>query len=70
MAEIIPFRAILQERRRQREQEYLHSCVEVIEKSLRVQIEAFARAPADERPARARKIRKLGELLEYATSLL
>jgi hypothetical protein len=70
MAEIIHLRAILQARRRQREQEYLQRCVEAIEQSLQHQVEEFSHAPADEWPVRASKIRKLGELLEYATSLL
>jgi hypothetical protein len=70
MAEIIHLRAILQARRRQREQEYLHRCVEAIEQSLQCQVEEFSQAPAEEWPIRASKIRKLGELLEYATSLL
>ena len=70
MAEIIHLRAILQERRRQREQEHLHRCVVVIEQSLKSQIEEFPHAPEDEWPVRASKIRKLSELLEYATGLL
>src|SRR5262245_58048892 len=69
MAEIIHLRAILQARRRQREQEYLQRCVEAIEHSLRHQVEEFSHAPAAEWAIRASKIRKLGELLEYATSL-
>jgi len=70
MAEIIHLRAILQARRRQREQEYLSRCIEMIEQSLHLQLEEFARAPENEWPVRAGKIRKLGELLEYATGLL
>jgi len=70
MAEIIHLHNILQARRRQREQEYWHFCIEAIEKSLKNQIEEFIHAPAEEWTVRASKIRKLGELLEYATSLL
>ncbi len=70
MAEVIHLRAILQARRRQREQEYLHRCVEAIEHSLQHQIEEFAQAPENEWSVRASKIRKLGELLEYTTALL
>jgi hypothetical protein len=70
MAEIIHFRTILQARRRQREQEYLSRCVELLNTSLRLQIEELHNAPTDEWLVRARKIRKLGELLEYTTSLL
>ena len=70
MAEIIHLRSILQARRRQREQEYLYRCVEAIEHTLHRQVEEFSHAPAEEWPGRASKIRKLGELLEYATGLL
>lgn len=70
MAEIIHLRAIRQARQRQREQEYLSRCIEMIEQSLQVQIEEFAHAPEHEWSVRAGKIRKLGELLEYATGLL
>jgi hypothetical protein len=70
MAEIIHFRTILQARRRQREQEYLCRCVELINESLQHQIEEMQDAPPDEWSTRARKIRKLGELLEYTTALL
>lgn len=70
MAEIIHLHNVLQARRRQREQEYLHCCVEAIEKSLKTQVEEFAHAPTEEWTVRASKIRKLGELLEYTTSLL
>ena len=70
MAEIIHLRDALQARRRQREQEHLYRCVEVIEESLKIQVEEFARAPANEWPIRAGKIRKLSEVLEYTTGLL
>jgi len=70
MAEIIHLRAILQARHRQREQEYLLRCVGAIEHSLQHRLEEFSRAPEDEWPVRASKIRKLGELLEYTTALL
>ena len=70
MAEIISLHTVLQARRRQREQECLHSCVKAIEQSLRIHLEEFAAAPSEEKAARASKIRKLGELLEYATHLV
>jgi len=70
MAEIIPLQSILQARRRQRERAYLHTCVEAIEQSLKVHLEEFTAAPTEEKAARASKIRKLGELLEYAAHLL
>ena len=70
MAEIIPLQSILQARQRQREQVYLQTCVETIEQSLKVHLEEFAAAPSEEKAVRASKIRKLGELLEYATHLL
>lgn len=70
MAEIIRFDDIIQGRRRQREQAHLHACIAAIEQSLQIHLEDFAQSPAEEWAVRARKIRKLGELLEYATSLL
>jgi hypothetical protein len=70
MAEIISFGTIVQARRRQREQEHLHRCVEIIEQSLRFHVEEFSHAPAAEWAERAGKIRKLSELLEYTTGLL
>lgn len=45
-------------------------CVEIIRASLHYHLEALQEAPPDEWSVRARKIRKLGELLEYTTSLL
>jgi hypothetical protein len=70
MAEIIPLQSILQARRRQREQVCLQTCVEAIEHSLKIHLEEFTASPTEEKAARASKIRKLGELLEYATHLL
>ena len=70
MAEIIRLNDIIQVRRRQQEQAHLHACVTAIEQSLQLHLEDFAHAPAEEWAVRAGKIRKLGELLEYATSLL
>jgi len=70
MAEIIRFDDIIQGRRRQREHAHLHACITAIEQSLQLHLEDFAQAPTAELAVRAGKIRKLGELLEYATSLL
>ena len=70
MAEVIHLKTILRARRRQREQEYLHRCVEVIEQSLQTQLDEFHVAPEEEWSIRATKIRKLSDLLEYTTSLL
>ena len=70
MAEIIPLQRILQARRRQREQSCVRTCVEAIEHSLKIHLEEFTSAPAEEKAVRASKIRKLGELLEYAAQHL
>ena len=70
MAEIVHIKDILQARRRQREQEHLCRCVELIEESLKVHLTEFESAPIEEWQLRAEKIRKLGELLEYATNHL
>jgi hypothetical protein len=70
MAEIISLQSILQARRRQREQHCLHVSIEAIEESLRIQLHEFSSAPTEEKVIRASKIRKLGELLEYASHLI
>jgi hypothetical protein len=70
MAEVIHIRQILEARRRRQEEDCLGRCVELIRRSLGRQVAEFGSAPAVERPVRAARIRKLGELLEYATSLL
>ncbi|MCE2484857.1 MAG: hypothetical protein J4F42_05055 [Desulfurellaceae bacterium] len=70
MAEIISIRSLRQARRRHQEQVVLGSCLALIEQSLHNQLDEFASAPEEERPVRASKIRKLGELLEYTTGLL
>lgn len=44
--------------------------MEIVEYSLRHHVDALARAPQDEWPVRATKIRRLGELLEYTTHLV
>lgn len=70
MAEVIHFNAALQARRKQREQEYLHRCVEIFSQSLQAHLAELARAPEEEWGVRAGKIRKLSELLEYTTGLM
>jgi hypothetical protein len=70
MAEVIHLQSILQARRKQREQEHIHRCVEILGQSLGVHIAELAQAPEAEWMVRASKIRKLSELLEYATGLL
>lgn len=70
MAEVIHLRAVRQARRKQREQEHLHLCVEILGHSLQAQLAELAHAPEQEWAMRAGKIRKLSELLEYATGLL
>ena len=70
MAEVIHLRAARQARRRQREQEQIHLCVEILGQSLQAHIVELSSAPEEEWAVRASKIRKLSELLEYATGLL
>ncbi|MGE0826928.1 MAG: hypothetical protein AB7G75_08180 [Candidatus Binatia bacterium] len=69
MAEIISLQNVIQARRRQQEQDTLRTCIAVIEHSLKVHIEEFPQAPEQEWTIRAKRIRQLGELLEYATQL-
>lgn len=70
MAEVISLRAVLQARRQRQAHEDLCRCVEIIRASLQSHLEQLHAAPPEEWAVRARKIRKLGELLEYTTSLL
>lgn len=70
MAQIIELRRQRAIRRRERQQVAVARCVEILEYSLRHHVDALARAPRDEWPARATKIRQLGELLEYSTHLM
>jgi len=70
MAEVIHLRAARQARRRQREQEQIHLCVEILGQSLQAHLAELSHAPEEEWTVRASKIRKLSELLEYATGLL
>ena len=70
MAEVIHLQSVLRARRKQREQEHIHRCVEILGQSLRVHLAELAHAPEAEWMVRAGKIRKLSELLEYATGLL
>ncbi len=66
MAEVIRFADVVRVRRHARQREIVRQCVDLIELNLRVAVEAFAAAPWAERPLHARRIRLLGELLEYA----
>lgn len=70
MAEVIHFHDALRARRKQREQEHIHRCVGLIGQSLQLQLTELHQAPEAEWGVRAGKIRKLSELLEYATGLL
>jgi hypothetical protein len=70
MAVVIPFQDIVRARRRDQERACTEQCVEIIEASLRLALEAFDSAPAHDRPVYARRIRHLGALLEYAVDTL
>jgi hypothetical protein len=70
MAEVIHLQAVLHARRKQREQEHIHRCVEILGQSLQLHLAELTRAPEEEWLVRTGKIRKLSELLEYTTSLL
>lgn len=70
MAEVIHLHAVLRARRKQREQEHIHRCVEIIGQSLQMYLAELSQAPEEEWVVRASKIRKLSELLEYTTGLL
>jgi hypothetical protein len=70
MAEVIHLQSLLRARRKQREQEHIHRCVEILGQSLQARLAELAHAPEEEWVLRASKIRKLSEVLEYATGLL
>jgi hypothetical protein len=66
MAEIIAFADIVAARRRAYSQACTQACIDLIEVNLRLALEHFVAADLAERPLRARRIRVLSELLEYA----
>jgi hypothetical protein len=70
MAEVIHLQDVLRARRKQQEQSHTHRCVEILGQSLQTHLAELSQAPEEEWPVRASKIRKLSELLEYATGLL
>ena len=70
MGEIIPVVDRIQARRRRHQEACAQRCVEIIELNLRLALDAFDTAPPHERPHYARRIRVLGELLEYSVRVL
>jgi hypothetical protein len=70
VAVVVPFEDIVQAHRRRQAHLYGQRCIELIELNLRLALEQFERAPADERPVFARRIRQLGALLEYAVEVV
>jgi transcription elongation GreA/GreB family factor len=66
MAEIIPFRDIVHARRRDQQRALTRQCIALLEANLQLAVAAFTAAPQEERAHCARRIRILGELLEYA----
>ena len=69
MAEIIPFADLVRARRRDRERESAHRCVELLELNLRFALERFVTASTNDQPVWARRLRVLSELLEYAVHI-
>lgn len=70
MAVVIPFQDIVRTRRRQRERAYTERCIEIIESTLHLTLYMLDTAAPQERAVYARRIRQLGELLEYAVHTL
>ena len=66
MAEVISFQDIVRSRRRRRQHDLTQQCVRLLELNLRLAVELYEAAPQAERVVRARHIRQLSELLEYA----
>ena len=65
-AQVVPFADLVHARQRRRQRALAQQCVDLIELNLRLAVERFAAAPVPERPVYARRIRVLGEPLEYA----
>lgn len=70
MADVISFAEVVRVRRRERERAAIDACIQILEANLHYALHLFASAPPEERELRARQIRQLGELLEYATRAL
>lgn len=70
MAVVVPFQDIVRARRRERERACTERCIDIIEASLRVTLDQFDAAPAEERPVYARRMRQLSALLEYTVQVL
>jgi hypothetical protein len=70
MADVVSFAEVVRERRRARERATTEACVAILEANLHYALHLFATAAEHERGVRARQIRQLGELLEYATRAL
>jgi hypothetical protein len=69
MAEIIPFADLVRARRRERDRETARQCLQLIELNLRLAVDQFGVARSSDRAIWARRIRVLGELLDYALHL-
>ncbi len=70
MAQVVPFQDIVRARRREQERLVAERCVEIIELNIRLSLELFDAALPREREVYARRVRHLGELLEYAVRCL
>ncbi len=70
MAVVISFQDIVRARRRQQERAYTERCIEIIESTLHLALQMLDTAAPEDRPVYARRIRQLGELLEYAVRAL
>ncbi len=66
MGEVVSFRDFAQTRRRRRQEEQMRECVRILELNLQLAFALYEIAPAEERPHRARQIRQLAEVLDYA----
>ena len=70
VAEIIDFTDVLRQRARRREHLLSARCLTIMEECLAVSRVAYVAAPADERGARATKIRQLEDLIAYTAQLV
>jgi len=70
MAVIVPFREFHGARRREHACALTEECIDILAANLRQAMASFEQATDDERSTYARRIRHLGELLEYAVRTL
>jgi hypothetical protein len=70
MGQVVQIRELRQARHRRSERVSMEQCVEVLEWSLKKNLDRYFLSPPEEKPSRSTQIRKLSEVLEYTLRLL